>query len=144
MSRKPRVIKILSEDQALRHWLRLHSEGKNKGFGLRDGDRFRGKAEQWALVEIPHALYNADYSEGIENLTDSQIERAKGYAARRTALPPGVALFGARLANRRPPRAYVADGNHRALASVLRGAPVARFYMPLPDATRFLASCADL
>lgn len=137
-SNRPRILAVLPEATVLRHWMQLYESGKNAGYADADASRYAGKADQWALVQIPHNRYDADWNNADASLSKSQEERARRYAASTGTLPPGMASYSTRAAKQGKKRAYVSDGNHRAYAAYLRGEPAALFYMPLPDAQRFI------
>jgi len=136
----PREIRRLPEAEVLRQWLALYVAGKHAGQAP-SVSPYLGRDATWVEVEIPHDLYNAEWNaEGGIGLSPRQIERASEYARRPGRLPPGIATFSGRRGAR---KAYVADGNHRAHASYLRGDSAARFYMPANDWERFRAAAGS-
>ena len=134
---QPRLIRSLTESQALAHWADLYAAGKHRGKATPNLDQYLGLDTTWVEVEIPHAFYDADWNTPDWNLSSAQMERAERYAHTPGRLPPGIALYkGRRLIG----KVRVFDGNHRAHAAFLRGDRGARFYMPKSDWERFLTS----
>jgi len=131
-----REIRRLPEAEVVESWLALHMSGKHAGQSAPDVSRWLGKDKIWVEVAIPHELYDADWM--IQNgLSESKLKRAEKYAQQPGPLPPGMATYNERSFKRGIRQVFVQDGNHRALASSLRGEPTARFYMPLNDWQRF-------
>ncbi len=94
------------------------------------------ESTDWILAYIPIAAL--DY-QTVEESGAPRVARARAYAARSGRLPPGIAKYGRIYQGTwRPPRirtgkGYVADGNHRVLAAMMRGDRAIRMYMPLLD-----------
>jgi hypothetical protein len=136
------MLRTVPEDEVIETWASLYREGKHKGYDDPDLSQHRGRSATWVEVTIPHNLYDADWNTDPvppeDLLSESQLARAKKYAAQAGKLPPGMATFST--ARRKSRRAYISDGNHRAFAAYLRGEPTARFFMPLPDYERFVAA----
>ena len=130
-----REIRALPEAEVIRRWAELYVGGKHAGYAAPNTSQYTGRDSMWVEVEVPHALYNADWNTDTETvLSGAQTERAERYARTPGTLPPGIALFKGRRGQR---RLYVADGNHRAYAAFLRGKPTARFYVPQNEWRRF-------
>jgi hypothetical protein len=81
-------------------------------------------------TRVPHDLYDADWNTEDGSLSPSQLDRAQRYAITPGPLPPGMAGYKGRRAQRGTKKLFVSDGNHRAYAAFLRGSPTARFYVP--------------
>ncbi len=122
----PRVIRTLTEADAIDRWMALYVAGKHAGYAAPDPGQHLGRDDTWVEVEVPHDLYASEWNDEEPSLSSSQIGRAAKYAATPGPLPPGMASFK----GRRRKKIYVTDGNHRAHAAFLRGSPTARFYMP--------------
>ena len=91
----------------------------------------RARGEIWVLADVP--LQHLDYQRGAD-ASEERVLRATRYALLgREEPPPGIAFYGERLQGRRTGRAYVLDGNHRALAAELSGRTSARMWMPRGD-----------
>jgi len=84
----------------------------------------------WILAYVPIAALN--YQTAAESGAP-RISRARAYAMRPGPLPPGIAKYGKFAQRRRIAKGYVADGNHRVMAAVIRGDRAIRMYMPLAD-----------
>ena len=129
---KPRELRRLPEADAIRHWSGLARSDN----GLTGASQYLKIDVIWVEVEIPHALYDADWN--TDALSSSQIALATEYAQRPGPLPPGMASFRSGRGT-----VCVIDGNHRAHASYLRGDRTARFYMPACEWELFLAELGD-
>lgn len=84
----------------------------------------------WALADVP--LFALDY-QGVEDSGPERIARARHYAELGGMFPPGMAKYGPRLQRRHTGKAYVLDGNHRALAAQFRGDRTIQMFIPLDD-----------
>lgn len=125
-----RVVHTLPEAEVLARWAELYAAGKQRGYAAPNPDHYLGRDDTWVEVEVPHDLYDADWNTTDANLSPAQQARAEGYALKAGTLPAGMAGYQGHRAQRKNPKLYVSDGNHRAYASVLRGSPTARFYVP--------------
>lgn len=132
-----REIRTLPEAEVIRRWAELHAAGKHKGYALPNPEPYLGRDGTWIEVEVPHALYDADWNTESADLSSAQIARAERYARMPGTLPPGMAGYLGRRAKRGGRKLFVSDGNHRAYAAFLRGSPTARFYVPLNEWRRF-------
>ena len=133
-----REIRTLSEAEVIRRWAELYAAGKHKGYAAPDPEQYLGRDATWIEVEVPHDLYDADWNtESGGGLSSVQRARAERYAKTPGPLPPGIAGYRGRRAQRSLKKLFVSDGNHRAYAAFLRGSPTARFYVPLNEWRRF-------
>jgi hypothetical protein len=130
-----REVRRLTEEEAVLRWAELYVAGKHAGYATPDPSLYLGRDLVWVEVEIPHALYDADWNTRGAELSPAQVERATRYAIQSGRLPPGMAGYRG---NRLRGKVYVTDGNHRAYAAYLRRDPVARFFMPANEWERFL------
>jgi hypothetical protein len=113
-----------------------HHEGERPDVQL---DILRGHGADWVLAGVP--LWALDY-QTVEESGEARVARARAYAARRGAFPPGIAVYGGRSQRRRTGRGYVVDGNHRVLAATLRGDCAVRMFMPAGDYERLVEDAA--
>lgn len=128
----PREIRLLSEADVLRRWAALQPSEDRGYVRVVDASQYRGVDPNWIEVEIPHGLYAADWNSSAE-LSPRQVERASEYARWLGPLPPGMAAYDTWRSLQGLRKVVVVDGNHRAHAAHLRGAAVARFYMPVKE-----------
>ena len=128
-----REIRTLPEAEVIRRWAGLYAAGKHKGYAMPTADSYLDRDPTWIEVEVPHDLYDADWNTEDARLSPAQLARAERYARLPGPLPPGMAGYQGRRVKRGLPKLYVSDGNHRAYAAYLRGAPTARFYVPLNE-----------
>lgn len=92
----------------------------------------REKGPRWVLATLPLRLLN--YQREADEVSGERLARAQEYASRLTRnVPPGIAFYGDRSRRQRTLRAYVKDGNHRALAHELAGKPLVKMWMPKED-----------
>lgn len=137
MGQTPREIRRLPEAEAVQHWSELYATGTRDGHSRSLGAaQYLGEDAIWVEIEIPHALYDADWNTRGADLAPTKLALALEYARRPGLLPPGMASYSKWNDGK---KVCVIDGNHRAHASYLRGEPRARFYMPLCDWDRFQA-----
>ena len=130
-------IRTLPEAEVIRRWAELYAAGKHKGYAGPNPEQYLGRDTTWVEVEVPHDLYNAEWNAEDPSLSPAQLKRAEQYARMPGALPPGMAGYKGRNAQRGGKKLYVSDGNHRAYAAFLRGSPTARFYVPLMEWRHF-------
>lgn len=134
MREELKEIRTLPETEVIRRWAELYAAGKHRGYAPPSADQYVGRDSTWIEVEVPHALYNADWNTEEASLSSAQRERAERYARAPGPLPPGMAGFKGKRGQR---KLYVSDGNHRAYAAFLRGYDTARFYVPLAEWRNF-------
>lgn len=138
---EPREIRRLPEAEVLRQWLALFVAGKHAKTKTKPDaalSQYLARDPIWVEVEVPHDLYDADWNTDEPVLSQDQRDRAERYALQSGRLPPGMASYSGRRAQRGQGKIYVTDGNHRAYAAYLRGDPAARFYMPANEWERYL------
>lgn len=113
-----------------------HHEGERPDVQL---DILRKHGREWVLANVP--LVALDY-QTVEDSGEARVARARTYAARGGAFPPGIAVYGGRSQRRRTGRGYVVDGNHRVLAATMRGDCAIRMFMPAGDYGRLVEDVA--
>lgn len=135
----------LLEDEAEGVWEEAWKAGKHGEWG--DVPRHfpgKGRDDTWVVAELPVALLNFDWE--ADGATKKQMARAEVYAREPGSFPPGVALLNERSVRRQQRegakvvRAFVADGNHRGLATLLRGEARMLMMMPRSDFHRLLGA----
>jgi hypothetical protein len=123
------ALQRVSRAHVARRYSIVFSRGRH-GHDPDDALTERIEGAEWVLAYVPIAALN--YQSAAESGAP-RISRARAYAARPGALPPGVAKYSAWAQRRKLARGYVLDGNHRVLAAVIRGDKAIRMYLPLYD-----------
>lgn len=121
----------MSHEQAHALYRRAYREGRHGVEPLEMTARmFSTRPGPWVVAHVP--LVALDY-QGEADSGPDRLARAYAYARSPGRFPPGVAFYGERSRARKTRRAWVADGNHRALAAFLRGDCAALMLMPEED-----------
>lgn len=128
MTALPHVLERASVERVLEEYARAFRLGW-RGVPLPSGNILHlvSHGREWVLAEVPIDLLNFEAeSEAGEN----RVRRARSYARREGAFPPGIAYYSGPKSKVRSGLAFVADGNHRTLAAFFRGDKTMRMWMP--------------
>jgi hypothetical protein len=122
---EPRILSEHDLSDVLASYQKLYREGRHGE--PPDPALIRRVVEHgsaWVLAELPLSILNY---QSEEESSEQRMARARAYAARTGPFPPGTAVYSGW---RRSGKAYVTDGNHRALAAHYRGDCAVRMFMP--------------
>lgn len=123
------ILKMLHVREVERIYVEIAAAGYHKRPpGAAEVLWIRELGPHWVLCQIPLDALNFQTE---DESGEARRTRARGYAARTSYFPPGIASYLGRSRARRGGKAYVADGNHRVLAAHYRGECAVRMLMEI-------------